>query len=93
MDAAKLYVIYLRALDMGYVQLQAHVRSLRHTLEFYWSGFQLGGFDGKCILQYADLHDPDSDDPYNYERGRLFWRFIHWLKKNKMIPAWTEPEE
>jgi hypothetical protein len=90
--AAKSYVVYLHSLRLPYARYQALVRALKHVLIFYGYGFPLTKFSGKRVLQYADIYNPFDDDPIYREYGQSFWKFVHWLKKNKMIPAWTAPE-
>ena len=91
-DAAKVYVVYLHALRLSYPKRQTYFRVVRHILTFYGYRFPLANFDGKRVLQYADIYDPFDFDPMIRERGQVFWKFIHFLKRNEMIPAWTAPE-
>ncbi len=92
-DAAKSYLVYLAALKMHPRDRMAQARSLRYILEFYGPAFPLTEFDGERVLQYADIFSPYDDDPYNKERGFIFWLFVHWMKKNEMIPSWTAPKK
>lgn len=91
-DAAKIYVVYLHALRITYLKRQAYLRALRHILMFYGYRFPLEQFDGKRVLQYAEIYDPFSSDWVVRERGQSFWLFIHWMKKNNMIPGWATEE-
>ncbi len=91
-DAVRLYIVYLNALGLRRTSRLAQTRVLRHILEFYGPRFPLTSLDGRRILQYADLYDPYDDDRVINEYGRFFWKFVHWMKKNQMIPAWTDPE-
>ena len=91
-DAAKIYVVYLYAIRLSHLKRQAYLRGLRHILIFYGYRFPLALFSGKRMLQYADIYSPYDHDPIYKERGRVFWKFVHFLRRNEMIPAWTAPE-
>jgi hypothetical protein len=93
MDAAKLYIVYLHAVKMSYPRFRVYIRGLRHVLVFYGYHFPLEDFDGKRMLQYADIYSPYDFDPIYKERGEVFWKFTFWLKQNAMIPNWTAPEK
>jgi hypothetical protein len=90
--AAKIFIVYLATLRLPYTRYQTYIRGLRDILYFYGRQFPLEDFDGKRMLQYADLHDPYDEDQTTSERGEVFWKFMFFLKKNKMIPEWTAPE-
>ena len=92
-DAAKIYVVYLYALRLSQIKRQTYLQALRHILRFYGYRFPLAKFDGQRVLQYADIYDPYDYDPLYREYGACFWKFVHWMKRNDMIPAWTEPEK
>lgn len=90
--AAKIYIVYLRSKNVSPQKFAAYVRVLRHVMLFYGYKFYLGKFSGSRVLQYADIYDPWNTDPLVRERGIIFWKFVHWMKKNKMIPAFTAKE-
>lgn len=89
-QAVKLYIVYLRAKRISPMLLAAYVRSLRHILVFYGFDFPVFLLNGKRILQYADIYDPWQRSPLARERAIVFWRFVHWLKRNGLIPAFSE---
>jgi hypothetical protein len=91
--AATNYVVYLNALHMPFTKYQAYLRSLRFILKFYGYHFRLDHLTGTEVLRFADIYDPFDNDPYYKELGQAFWKFIHWLKKNQMIPAWSTETE
>jgi len=90
--AVKIYIVYLRSMGIKPARFAAYMRVLRHIMTFYGYEFPLKKFSGSRVLQYADIYDPFDFDPYTKERGQVFWKFIHFLKRNEMIPAWTAPE-
>ena len=87
--AVRMYVIYLRSIRVSPARFAAYMRVLRHIMKFYGYYFRLEEFSGAHVLQYADIYDPWNEDPLMRERGQLYWKFVHWLKKNEMIPAFT----
>lgn len=89
---AKLYVVYLRSRGLSPQMLAAHLRVVRHILKFYGYHFKLREFTGSRVLQYADIYDPWNSNELIRERGQFFWPFVHWLKKNEMIPGFTAKE-
>jgi hypothetical protein len=91
--AAKIFVVYLKALHLPYTRYQTYIRGLRHILRFYGHEHELEQFNGRIMLQYADLFDPYSESQTIAERGEVFWKFMFFLKRNEMIPEWTEPEK
>jgi hypothetical protein len=74
------------------VRYAAYLRVLRHIMTFYGYEYHLKRLTRARVLHYADIYDPWNEDPMIRERGQIFWKFIHWLKKNEMIPAFTKPE-
>lgn len=88
----KIYVVYLRSMRISPAHFAAYLRVLRHILQFYGYDFKLATFSGSRVLQYADIYDPWNENPFMRERGKVFWKFIHWMKKNEMIPAFTEKD-
>jgi hypothetical protein len=85
-------VIYLKTLRLEYTRYDMFLRGLRHILRFYGPEYPLETFDGKIMLQYADLYPQYSLIQPVHERSEVFWKFMFFLKKNDMIPSWTEPE-
>jgi hypothetical protein len=90
--AAKIFVVYLKTMRLPYTDYMVFIRGLRHILKFYGYWLPLSELSGKTMLQYADIHDPFDNNRTTRERGEVFWKFMFFLKKNQMIPAWTEPE-
>ncbi len=92
-DAAKVYLVCLKATRPSHTRYMADVRGVRHILTFYGYRFPLNEFTGKRYLQYADIYSPVDDDWVYRERGRAYLRFVYFMKKNNLIPAWTAPEK
>ncbi len=70
--AAKVYLVYLRSLNINPRRFTQYVRVLRHVMLFYGPSFRLDHFCGSRVLQYADLYDPWNEDPLVRERGEVF---------------------
>lgn len=90
--AVKIYIVYLRSKKVSPAKFDAYRRVLRHIMTFYGYKYHLKKFTGSRVLQYADIYDPYNANPLMQERGQVFWKFIHWMKKNEMIPAFTDKE-
>jgi hypothetical protein len=90
--AVKIYIVYLRSKKISPAKFAAYLRVLRHIMIFYGYKYHLNKFSGSRVLQYADIYDPWNASPFAQERGQVFWKFIHWMKKNEMIPAFTAKE-
>ncbi len=90
--AVNIYIVYLRSMNISPAQFAAYLRVLRHIMIFYGYEYHLSKLSGSRVLQYADIYDPWNEDPLMRERGQIFWKFIHWMKKNEMIPAFTKKE-
>jgi hypothetical protein len=88
---AYMFIVYLRTLHLPYTQYAMYLRVLSHILRFYGPDYLLKKFDGKIMLQYADVYDPYSRILTIKERGTVFWKFMFFLKRNAMIPDWTDP--
>ena len=91
--AVKIYLVYLRSLNISPARYAAYLRVLRHIMIFYGYKYHLHKFSGARILQYVDIYDPFHEDPLMRERGQIFWRFVHWMKKNDLIPSFTAAEK
>ncbi len=83
--AAKVYLIYLRAIPVHTSYYEKSVRALRDVLTFYGYDFPLTGMIGSQVLLYTDQHDPFDFIPDDRLKGQVFWKFVHFLKKNEMI--------
>jgi len=90
--AVKIYIVYLRSKNISPARMAAYLRVLRHIMIFYGYQYHLDKFSGARVLQYADIYDPWQEDPLMRERGQIFWKFIHWMKKNDLIPSFTAKE-
>jgi hypothetical protein len=65
-------------------------RVLPDVLSFYGSETPLELFDDSMVLEYIKENDPFETDPVKVMRGDIFCKFVHWLMKNQLIPAWKE---
>ena len=83
------YLVYLKALGMPAKRLKAYQRALTDIELFYGPDTPLNVFDNAKVLEYAKENDPFDTDPLIVERGAIYCKFIHWLMKNRMIPAWA----
>ena len=92
-DAVKEYVIYLHSIQISPARFAAYMRVLCHVMKFYGDNLSLEMFSDACVLRYADIYDPWHANPLMRERGQLYWKFVHWLKKNDMIPAFTADDK
>ena len=89
-DATVQYLVYLRALGLSAKRLTPFHRVLPDVLSFYGSETPLELFDDSMVLEYIKENDPFETDPVKVMRGDIFCKFVHWLMKNQLIPAWKE---
>lgn len=87
--AARQYNIYLQTLHLSKAHLKAYRNGLEDILQFYGSETPLETMDDSNVLDYVSVNDPFDCDPVHTERGHIFCTFIHWLMRNRMIPAWA----
>ncbi len=88
-DAAKQYNVYLQTLHLSKGHLKAYHRGLQNILQFYGSETPLDSLDNSNVLDYVAVNDPFDCDPVHTERGYIFCKFIYWLMRNQLIPAWA----
>jgi len=92
-DAARQYIIFLKAIHLSKEVLNTYLRVLRHILWFYGEKKNLDAFDESTVLQYVKLYDPFDCTQPNQERGEVFCSFTHWLMANQLIPAWSNQRD
>lgn len=87
-DATKHYTIYLQGVHLSKPKKAAYLRCLMDIQQFYGSDASLENFNEGELLDYVRVNDPFDCDPLHTERGTIFCNFVHWLMRNRMIPAW-----
>ncbi len=88
-EASRQYGIYLQTLRLSKTKLKAYNNALHNILQFYGSETPLDSMDSSNVLDYVAVNDPFDCDPVHTERGYIYCMFIHWLMRNRLIPAWA----
>ncbi len=88
-EAARQYDIYLQTLQLSKAKLKAYHSGLQNILLFYGSETPVDSMDSSNVLDYVAVNDPFDCDPVHTKRGYIFCMFIHWMMRNRLIPAWA----